>query len=441
MYEITMPKLSDSMEVGKIIEWKVSEGDEVDEGDVLAEVESDKAVMELECFQAGVLSKIVKPNESEVAVGEVIGLIGEAAEAGGGVKGKGRGEEEEEEETPEARPEPTAPEPAARPAAEGKKKEAKPAEKRAPKPAPSTLPLSPSARVRVSPYAARLAAERGVDVAALKGSGPGGRIVARDIPGAAAAPKAVTAAPPSVSPSPDEELPPLQPRPEEADVQDAPFRLKTQARYVTASKHVVPHFYISRSVDITRLLARKADYKAKTGATLTHILMAAVVEAVRRHPNVNRSYDRGKIIDWKMTNIGIAVDTDAGLTVAVVRDAASLSFPDLVSRSSELVEKARASKLSPEERRYPTFTITNLGMLDVENFIPIINPPSSMILAVATAMDQVVVRDGLLQVGKLMNLTLSCDHRIIEGAAAARFLKELRGLLESPDDLLGLCGV
>jgi pyruvate dehydrogenase E2 component (dihydrolipoamide acetyltransferase) len=151
------------------------------------------------------------------------------------------------------------------------------------------------------------------------------------------------------------------------------------------------------------------------------------------HPEVCRSYDRGRVIRWKTVNLGLAVDTDAGLTVVVVHDAARLSLAEIVAQTNALVEKARAGKLTPEERRHPTFTITNLGMFDVENFIPIINPPSAMILAVSSALEKVVVRDGILRATRVMNLTLSCDHRIIEGAMAARFLQDLRAALEAPD--------
>jgi pyruvate dehydrogenase E2 component (dihydrolipoamide acetyltransferase) len=437
MYEVTMPKLSDSMETGKIVAWQVKEGDKVSEGDILAEVESDKAVMELECFQAGVLKSIVRGDDSEVAVGETIALI----DAGGKAAAPAATEAPEPPAAPEA---PEAPagreEPEARTEpAVSEAPETPPAARRAPPPAAPAPPKAPAPpppaagrvlppagdRARVSPYARALAAERGIDVETLAGTGPGGRIVARDVERVAGAAPAAR-----VAPSPDEELPPLKPRPEEADVEDAPFRLKTQARLVTASKHVVPHFYMAGSVDAGALLARKAEAKAQCGATVTHLILEAVVDTIRRHPNVNRSYDRGKVIRWKTINLGLAVDTDDGLTVAVLHDAGALALPELVARANGLVEKARAGKLSAAERRYPTFTVSNLGMLGVESFVPIINPPAALILGVSAALDRVVVRDGLMRVARVMNLSLSCDHRIVDGAAAARFLQDLKARLE-----------
>ncbi len=265
------------------------------------------------------------------------------------------------------------------------------------------------------------------DVAAV---GVGKRAAERkEKPKAEAAPAPVARA--------EEELPPLEVSAEEADVADAPFRLKTQARRVIASQHIIPHFYVTRGVDVTRLIEMKDELKERYGASLTHVVMFGCLRALAGHPEVNRSYDRGKVVSWKVVNLGLAVDTDQGLTVAVLHDAAALGFGELVERTREVVDHARADKLSGEERRHPTFTITNLGMLDVEHFEPIINPPSSITLAVSSALPAAVVREGAVFIGHVMKLTAACDHRIIDGATAARFLKDLRALLEAPDDLLG----
>ena len=354
------------------------------------------------------------------------------------------------------------------------------------------------ARVAISPYARKRAQELGVDPARVQGTGPGGRITAADVQSAAAHPSApatpvpgkaeplaaaaerpaptgppaveplaalvaeryrvdltgvagtgedgritvpdVMAArsgkPAPVRPPADEELPPLHVTPDEADVEEASFRLKTQARIVVASKHVIPHFYVTRSVDATALLARKAALKETLGATVTHLLLLACVRAIEKHPEVNRSYDRGKVIRWKGIHLGIAADTPDGLTVAVLHDAQQLSLREIVARSQALVEKARAGKLTAEERRHPTFTVTNLGMFDVEHFQPIINPPSAITLGVASAIEQPVVRRGGISIAHVMRLTASCDHRIVEGVHAAAFLRDLRDLLEDPDGLL-----
>ncbi|HUT36857.1 MAG TPA: dihydrolipoamide acetyltransferase family protein [Planctomycetota bacterium] len=440
MYEVTMPKLSDSMTSGQIVEWKVKEGDTVSEGDVLAEIESDKATLDLECFTSGVVTKLLRGNGDEVPCGEVIATIASEDEAPAPARKKPAPQEEPEPEPP--------------PAEEALEAEA-PAEKAA-KPRPAPEPSAPvtrhasrvtPGRIAISPYARMLAQQKGVDTTKLKGSGPGGRLVAADVEGAAAVRSAGFSPSPyglkaalqtaAIPPSPDEELPPITLAEGEADVEDAPYRLKTQARIVTASKHVIPHFYMTRGADVTELLARKDEWKARFGgATVTHLIMLAAVKAIQANPLVNRSYDRGKIIKWRGIHLGLAVDTDQGLTVAVLRDAQDLSLTDIVERTKPLVEKARGGKLTAEERSHPTLTITNLGMFDVEHFAPIINPPSAITLGVASALPAPVVRGDAIFIAKLMRLTLSCDHRIIEGAAAARFLKTLKDLLEAPDTLL-----
>jgi pyruvate dehydrogenase E2 component (dihydrolipoamide acetyltransferase) len=507
MYEVTMPKLSDSMEVGKIIEWKVSEGDQVEEGDVLAEVESDKAVMELECFRNGVVKKLVHGDEEEVPVGEVIAFIaveGEeqeeaVPEAEAEEEAPEEAEEEVEGEAPEAAAEETEEEieeepepPAEEEAVEEEEAAETPAaaaeEQAAPEPAEKE---AEEERVAISPYARKLAEKHGVDYTTIEGSGPDGRIVARDIqraagakaeqaPQAEAEKKTAPAGPVNAEPlaaalavrygldlsevegsgdkgrvtvedvvsarsaaaaeqaptPPDEEMPELEISEDEADVEEAPFRLKTQARRVIGSQHAIPHFYVTRGVDVTELMNRKDELKEEHGASVTHLVMLACVKTLQEHPEINRSYDRGRVIKWKGINLGLAVDTDQGLTVAVLRDAGDLPLGELVEATGELVEKARSGKLSAEERRHATFTVTNLGMFDVEHFEPIINPPSSITLAVSSALETGVVRDGELTVGRVMKLTAACDHRIIDGATAAEFLHDLRLLLEDPDELL-----
>ena len=482
MYEVTMPKLSDSMEEGKIIEWKVKEGDAVKEGQVIAEVESDKAVMELECFQDGVLAKINKGDGAEVAVGEVIALIDAEGLDAEGATAEGRGRREREGETRRGRQAARSRE--ARETARGRQAgtqdrareegaQGRAAQARrstrtrtrrnsrrscsdgtavracargqprdAAKPDlvhPSSFTLHPSGeRVPISPYAKKLAADLGLDYSQLRGSGEGGRIVAADVEQAAKLlkPAAPRPEPPARKPSPDEELPALDLEPGEAEIEDASFRLKTQARRVTNAKHVIPHFYLTRGADVTALLARKDELKAKHGATITHLIMLACIRAIEQNPAVNRSYDRGKIIKWNGINLGLAVATDDGLTVAVLRNAGALSFADLVARSKDLVERAAAGKLSAAERRHPGLTITNLGMFDVEHFEPIINPPSSITLGVASALPDTIVRNGEIFIGHTMKLTASCDHRIVDGVTGAKFVASLVALLERPDELL-----
>ncbi len=452
MYEVTMPKLSDSMEEGKIIEWKVKEGDQVEEGDVLAEVESDKAVMELECFRSGTIQQIKFGDDSEVPVGEVIALIveegAEAPSAEEASEAEDQAPAEAEEKVEEHEDEPSEEE---MEEAEGEDRE---------EPAPTETPTAertvPAAGGEddITPYARKLAEDKGLNVAEIDGSGPGGRIVAEDVQKAAGEESRVIAVqaeaeatPPAAEPEetrgarargehPEEELPPLEVGDDEAEIEEAPFRLKTQARRVIASQHVIPHFYITRGVDVTPLMKMKEKLKEGHGATITHVVMLGVLKAIGKHPGVNRSYDHGRVINWKHVNLGLAVDTEQGLTVAVLKEAESLSFDDLIERTQELVDKARNGKLGSEERRHPTFTVTNLGPMDVEHFEPIINPPSSITLAVSSALPTAVVKEGAVILGQVMKLTAACDHRIIDGATAARFLKDLRLLLEDPRGLL-----
>jgi len=470
MHDVTMPKLSDSMEVGKIIAWRVAEGDAVRTGDVLADVESDKAQMELEAFHDGSILKIAHADGDEVPVGEVIAFIGEAGEAV-------EPQRHRDTEKPETRPEPQRRRDTRKPAAPASPLETPKDEGRT---------TRDPGRLAISPYARKLAAGKGVDICALKGSGPGGRVVADDVLKAAGSGPAPAAAKPKpdaekanvdavaagmasrlgvdlsvvngtglsgritvedviaaheamkheLPPSPDEEAPALDVSAQEAEVVPASFRQKTIARRMIESKHAIPHFYITRGANVTRLLERKAELKEKCGATVTHVIALAVLKTIARHPDVNRSWDRGNFIRWKGVNLGLAVATDEGLTVAVLRGAQDLDLAGIVGKSGELIEKARAGKLTAPERSHATFTISNLGMYDVEHFEPIINPPSAITMAVSSALEEPVAVDGRVEVGRVLRLTLSCDHRVVDGVAGAGFLRDLKALLEDPDELL-----
>ncbi len=425
MHEVTMPKLSDSMEEGKIIAWKVKPGDAVRSGDILAEIESDKAVMELESFHDGTVAEIRHGDGAEVRVGEVIALLCSA--------------DEEEAPKPRAAPKPPSAKTAKTVRREKHKEETTPPTPPPPKtepppPTESTPRTPPSAFKTISPYAKKLADDAGIDYRLVRGSGPDGRIVAKDIEAAIKVLKPGAKRPaPAPPPRPDDELPALDIADGEAEVIEMPFRLRTQALRVVQSKHLIPHFYITRGADVTALLRRKDELKQKFGATVTHLVTFACIRALEENPAANWSYDRGRIIRWKGIHLGLAVATDQGLTVAVLRDAQALSFAELVTRSKDLVERARTGKLAAAERRHPSFTLTNLGMFDVEHFEPIINPPSAITLAVASALPTTVVRDDQIFIGRVMKLSASCDHRIVDGVAAAKFLGSLVALLENPD--------
>ena len=512
MYDIKMPRLSDSMEVGQIVEWKVEEGDEVEQGQVLADIESDKATMELECFHDGTMAEMLYEDGEEAEVGEIIARIAEPdeeVEAGAGGEEtaeeseEGTAEETETEEQEEAEEAPEGETEAAEEespeegeveeetAATEREEEEKEAEEEE---QPETAEAEEeSERVKISPYARKLAEKANVDIEQLEGSGPGGRIIARDIKEAAgeeireeapAREKSGTEATAEAEPlaravaekygvdlssidgsgvggritvddvldarsgagaeeeetkapqSPEEELPELKLEEGEAEVEEAPFRLRTQARHVIAAKHAVPHFYVTRGADVTELMKHKDELKENFDASVTHVVMLAVLKALSEHPDINRSYDRGRIIKWNDVNLGLAVDTEKGLTVAVLREAQDLGLEDIATRTSSLVEKARSGKLQPEERRHPTFVITNLGMFDVEEFQAILNPPAAVTVAVSSALPTPVVRDGGVEAGTVMKLTLSCDHRIVDGVGAAKFLSTLKDHLETPESLL-----
>lgn len=456
MYEVKMPRLSDSMEVGQIIEWKVEEGDRVEQGQNLADIESDKAVMELECFHDGTIKDIVYEDGDEVEVGEVIAHIDEAGEEAG--KAADEGEKEREEEEPEPEEHEEEPEPVQEESEPEPKEESEPepeeegqAEEKPPEPETvvsddETEPAERRGeqdRIKISPYARKLAQEKGIDYAGIEGSGPGGRIIARDIEGKSGEKSTPEGGeephvekPKKSTDGSDEELLRVELEEGEAEVEKAPFRQRTQARYVTAAKHVVPHFYITRSVEVTELVERKEELKDNFNASLTHVIMLACLKTLAEHPNLNRSYEAERIINWNDINVGLAVDTDNGLTVAVLREASELGLEEIVERTSELVEKARDNRLSAEERKHPTFVITNLGMFGVEEFQAILNPPAPITVAVSAALPRPVVRDGSVEPGNVMKLTLSCDHRIVEGAAAAEFLRDLGLSLEDPDSFL-----
>ncbi|MBE0618609.1 MAG: 2-oxo acid dehydrogenase subunit E2 [Proteobacteria bacterium] len=221
----------------------------------------------------------------------------------------------------------------------------------------------------------------------------------------------------------------------EAEVEEVSFYQKATVRRVVASKHVIPHFYLNQTIRAEGLLARRAAEKEASGATLTHLMLRACALALAKFPEANRSYDRGRWIRWKVTNLGLAIQTEAGLAVGVLRDAGGEDLAGLVRRGSELIERARAGKLKPVERANATFTLSNLGGFAVESFSAIINPPSAMTLAVGSVVQAPVVEDGRLAVGQVLHLTLSCDHRVVDGVLAARFLGEVRRLLESPEEL------
>ncbi len=465
-FEVTMPKLTDSMEEGRIVSWKVAVGDRVGEGDVIAEIETDKAVMELESFRSGVVAELVRRDGDVAAVGEVIARIAGGAES---TQPTVSGEPEAEGPPPEPGGQgatrgaeagvseaaaPAAPEPQGRRGAEagdaGRLRAGAPDEvplpgahplaerggKHSPRPEPPAKPQVPSGTARgiaptglkASPRARRLAREKGVDLTGLRGTGPEGRITTADVEAAPVA--SVSRVAPARVERADEALAPVTFAEGEAEVEEVTFYQKAAVRRVVASKHVIPHFYVARTVRADAL--RKRREEAGEGVTVTHLVLRACALALEAFPEANRSYDRGRWIRWKVTNLGLAIQTDAGLVVGVLRGAQGKDLAWIADGARRLVERARQGQLKPEERANATFTLSSLGGFGVESFSAIINPPSAMTLAVGAVRPAPVVEDGRVVPADVLNLTLSCDHRVVDGVLAARFLGEVAELLEDP---------
>ncbi|WP_433462825.1 dihydrolipoamide acetyltransferase family protein [Spirillospora sp. CA-128828] len=428
MTEILMPRLSDTMEEGVISSWQKQPGDEVAVGDVIVDIETDKAVMEYEAYEAGVLEKIFVAEGESAAIGAPIAVI---VPAGGAAAPAA---EPAAEPAPAAEPEPEpAPVAAEAPA---------PAAAPAPAPVPAPAPQRPAAsRPPSSPLARRLARDHGIELATLNGSGPGGRIVRADIE---AAVRAGVQAP---APAPAASAPPVQGRPAQAqpvqattddpDVEAVPlnrFR-KVAAKRLTQSKREAPHFYLNREVDAEALLAFRATLNealAPAKVSVNDLVVKAVATALREHPAVNVSYTEENLLFHKRVHVGVAVAVADGLVVPVIRDADRKSVSQIGQETRELAGKAREGKLSAQEMSGGTFSVSNLGMFGVDSFSAVINPPEAAILAVGAVRDEPVVRDGQVVPGKRMAVTLSVDHRATDGATGAKFLARLAELLQNP---------
>jgi len=437
--EIVMPKLSDTMEEGTILRWLKRPGDEVARGDVLAEVETDKADMELEAAAAGVLQEIKVQEGQTAAVGAVLALVeegGNGAPAGDSAK-RGR----PQEAAPASNDETTSPpsEPAGRSAprqaaeakstparntAAGAKADA--SVPRAAEPAPEE-----TSAVKATPAARQLASERGVDLRAVHGSGPGGRIVSDDVAHADGGSREQRARAPR----------PAEPRGEPAQEvvagrQELSRMRQSIARRMSEAFREIPHFYVTAEIDMTEA-ARLKDALAKnevfvTSVTYTHMVLKATALALKRHPRLNASY-RDDAIELKgEINLGMAVAVEDGLIVPVLRAADVRPLDEIASEARRLVEQARRGRFAKEDLSGGTFTVSNMGMLDVEEFAAVINPPQAAILAVGAVKERAVVRDGAIVARPTMRVTVSCDHRIIDGVVAGRFLEELKRLLENP---------
>lgn len=417
--EIKMPQLSDTMESGKILVWHKQEGDAVARGDILAEVETDKANLEIESFHEGVLLKINVDLNEDIAVGTTIAIVGAAGES----------VEVTPTPQPEARKE-SNPEPAP--------EEAEPTREpssAAPNPSEPRI-KSDGERLRVSPLARSYAREHSIDLNLIKGSGPHGRIVKRDVEQARSH---VGLDPekrgPTVPAAPSREPAPAKSPPLEGQVSELSRIRSTIARRMEESMRDTPHFYSQVSV---KMRAAMALYKALRehseyqGISINHLVIKAAGYALAREPRVNCSYRDGKLYDPGAINVGIITAIDDGLLIPVIKNVNALPMRDLVFESRTAVERIRAGRPSANDLSGGTFSISNLGMFGVESFTAIINPGQGAVLAVGTVQDTPVADQGTLTVEPVMQVTLSVDHRIIDGVVAARFLAEFRKALEVP---------
>ncbi len=439
MPEIQMPKLSDTMTEGTLVAWKKKKGDQVSAGEVLAEIETDKATMEWESPEDGTLTEIYVQEGGKVNVGDRIAFIGGEGEEAPKEQEKKK-EKEEKEEKPKAKEE-EKPKEAEQPkeetptTEEKEKKAAAPpkAEKKAEpeKPAPK-IDKAEEARVKASPVARRIAAELGVDLSSVKGTGPEGRVTETDVR-AAAKSKSVT---------PATKVPAVVKAGESARIQLSGMR-KIIAQRLVESLGPVPHFYLSIDINAAPLMEAREELKsAGEGAdaakiTVNDFVLKAAVQAAVKVPRVNASFDGDAIVQYADIDLGIAVAIEDGLLTPVIRAAQNKSLREISELAKDLAHRARNKRMKPEEFQGGTFTVSNLGGMGIDSFSAVINPPQGFILAVGRITKVPVVDDcDRIIVGHRMSLTMSCDHRVIDGALGAEYLKELRHLLENPALLL-----
>ncbi len=433
MKTVEMPKMGDTMEEGKILQWLKHEGDQVKKGESIAEVETDKVNIEIEAFASGVLRKILIQEGESAPIGAGIALIGAADEPlPAEVSGNGNAP------APAKQPAASAPAPQsvrtapAAPAAPAVQQNA----------AVATAPASePGARVFISPLARRLAEEHQVDYRQLRGTGPNGRIIKLDIE--AALKQGVV--PTAVASAPVFQLEPTPAAIDAGDVLEIPLTTmrRTIARRLSQSMQTAPHFYVTSVIDTGKLAVLRQqinDFAAHDPAPIkvsyNDLIIKAVASALVRMPQVNVSFAEDKLIQKKQVHIGVAVALEQGLIVPVLHHAEKRSVLDIARESRRLAEAARSNKLKPEDLSGGTFTISNLGMFEVDSFTAVINPPESAILAVGSITPTPAVVDGQVVVRDRMKVTLSSDHRALDGAVAARFLQEVKRLLEEPFGLL-----
>ena len=468
MAEITMPRLSDTMEEGTIASWLKKPGEQVNKGDVIAQIETDKATMDLTAFEAGTLQEILAPEGTTVAIGKPVARIGSGpgkstsapADQGSAAPAEGA-TPSAEASAPPAAEETGSVEPKTEEARENVAEAAEPTEspsKQAERPTTTQPTDSPSredqrpaateqqrapapgaegadGKVRASPMARHIAAEHGLDISRISGSGPQGRVIRADVEAALSAPSA-EAAQPAAAPAP-------APAAEGADDERVSLSQmrRTIARRMAESTRTVPHFFLTTTVDATEMASLRKQINAQTAddgikITFNDMVVKGVAVAIRKVPEVNVSFAEDSVIRHKRVHIGVAVATDRGLIVPVIRDVDQKGIGQVARETRDLAERANSGKLQPPDYTGGTFTVSNLGMFGVEQFNAVINPPEAAILAVGAITREPTERDGQIVVRDRMKLTLSVDHRALDGAIGARYLQALKAVLEKPMLLL-----
>lgn len=448
-----MAQLSPTMEEGKLVEWKVREGDEVEAGDILAEIETDKANMDIEALHGGVvLALLVAPGEV-VEVGRLIGVIGDAGEdisalLEGAAPGASTPPSDEDRAPTPAEPtapEPAPPEPAAATAAPTPSEPARATRPQTAAPTTSVQTPRTSGRIKVSPVARRMAEAAGLELTAVSGSGPGGRVIKSDVEAAISAISAgaAGATPPASAPGvPARGLPSMAPvgapRLEDERIELSQMR-KAIAKRLVQSIGPVPHFFLTTEIDMGRALDMRKSLNERLSegkVGVNDLLIKVAAEALARHPEINASFEGDAIQRHGSVDIGIAVAVPDGLITPILRDADRKGLVQISVEMADLVVRARNRKLAPEEYMGATFSISNLGMFGIDEFTAIINPPEAAILAVGQTEEKPVVEGGEVVVRRRMRVTLSCDHRVIDGATGAAFLQTFRAMLENPLELV-----
>jgi pyruvate dehydrogenase E2 component (dihydrolipoamide acetyltransferase) len=431
--KVIMPKLSPTMEEGQISRWLKKEGDKVSMGEPLAEIDTDKATMEMQALANGVLRKILINEGQSAPLGQLIAVIGDADEDIASLVSEAPSkpqpvqEQKKEEQRQEQEKEPAPPSPPqAKAAAAGAQPASSVQNGRQPQAA-----TSDSARLIVSPLAARMAAEAGIDLRSLQGSGPNGRIIKKDIEAAISQPKA--------APAPQE-----FPRAVETGrftgasaYHDEPASeiRKVIAKRLVTSLGPVPHFFLTTEIEMDRAAEMRRGINAldpDLKISINDVIIKVTAAALRQHPEVNASFQEKFVRYYEHADIGVAVAIEDGLITPVVRSADQKSLSQIAVEVRELAERARSRKLKPEEYTGASFSISNLGMFGIDEFTAVINPPEGAILAVGAMSAKPVVRDNEIVIRQMMRVTMSCDHRVIDGATGAKFLQTFKKILENP---------